>query len=114
MRPDRLDLADIGAIPVTLKRDLVERPDDFQCADVARYLATRTTGTTGRPADPAAVWSPRVRDVFAEVMGSSQGPQHLRGAQGLCEEDRPVCGARSVPPHDTRHEVGLRCQARSR
>src|SRR5215510_11113942 len=36
VRPNSLDLASLGAIPVTLKRDLVERPDDFQCADVAR------------------------------------------------------------------------------
>src|SRR5262249_10842378 len=34
VRPNRLDLAGLGAIPVTLKHDLVERPDDFQCADV--------------------------------------------------------------------------------
>jgi phenylacetate-CoA ligase len=56
VRPDKLDVAGLGAIPVTVKRDLVERPDDFQCADVAPYLATRTTGTTGRPAE---IWLSR-------------------------------------------------------
>jgi phenylacetate-coenzyme A ligase PaaK-like adenylate-forming protein len=56
VRPDRLEVAKLGAIPVTVKRDLVERPDDFRCADVAPYLATRTTGTTGRPAE---IWLSR-------------------------------------------------------
>ena len=52
----KLDLEGLTAIPVTLKRDLIERADDFQCADVSRYLATRTTGTTGRPAE---IWMSR-------------------------------------------------------
>ncbi|MFF4365107.1 phenylacetate--CoA ligase family protein [Streptomyces sp. NPDC001594] len=34
-------------IPVTRKADLIERPADFLCS--APYLATQTTGTTGRP-----------------------------------------------------------------
>jgi phenylacetate-CoA ligase len=55
-RPDRLKVAGLGAIPVTVKRDLTERGEDFQCADVPRYLATRTTGTTGRPAE---IWLSR-------------------------------------------------------
>lgn len=56
VRPDKLDVEGLGAIPVTVKRDLVERPDDFQCRDVTPYLATRTTGTTGQPAE---VWLSR-------------------------------------------------------
>jgi len=56
VRPDKLDVAGLDAVPVTVKHDLVERPEDFQCADVPRYLATRTTGTTGRPAE---VWLSR-------------------------------------------------------
>lgn len=47
--PDRLDAAGLAAIPVTVKGDLVRQPDDFQCDDTLRYLATRTTGTTGTP-----------------------------------------------------------------
>jgi phenylacetate-coenzyme A ligase PaaK-like adenylate-forming protein len=49
--PEQLDVAGLGAIPVTTKRDLIERPGDFRCADVAGFLSTRTTGTTGQPAE---------------------------------------------------------------
>jgi phenylacetate-coenzyme A ligase PaaK-like adenylate-forming protein len=49
--PGELDVAGLHAIPVTTKRDLIERPGDFRCADVAGQLTTRTTGTTGRPAE---------------------------------------------------------------
>ena len=54
--PRRLDLVGLRAVPVTTKRDLIERPDDFQCGDVAAHLATCTTGTTGRPAE---IWLSR-------------------------------------------------------
>jgi len=54
--PDKLDAESLATIPVTVKGDLVRQPDDFQCADVQRYLATRTTGTTGRPAE---IWLSR-------------------------------------------------------
>jgi len=70
VRPERLDLAGLGAIPVTLKRDLVERQDDFQCADVARYLATRTTGTTGRPAE---IWVSRYEMELWPALGALAG-----------------------------------------
>jgi phenylacetate-CoA ligase len=56
VRPDRLEVAGLGAIPVTVKSDLVARPAEFQCGDVARHLSTRTTGTTGRPAE---IWLSR-------------------------------------------------------
>ena len=46
----------LRAIPVTTKRDLIERPGDFVCTDAERYLSTRTTGTTGRPAE---IWLSR-------------------------------------------------------
>jgi len=72
--PERLDLTGLGAIPVTLKQDLVERPDDFQCADVARYLATRTTGTTGRPAE---IWLSRYEMELWPALGALAGV--LRG-----------------------------------
>ncbi|GIH14299.1 phenylacetate--CoA ligase family protein [Rugosimonospora africana] len=72
--PARLDLDGLGAIPVTLKRDLVERADDFQCADVARYLATRTTGTTGRPAE---IWLSRYEMELWPALGALAGV--LRG-----------------------------------
>jgi phenylacetate-coenzyme A ligase PaaK-like adenylate-forming protein len=51
-----IDVAGLSTIPVTTKRDLTERSDDFQCTDVERYLSTRTTGTTGQPAE---IWLSR-------------------------------------------------------
>jgi phenylacetate-coenzyme A ligase PaaK-like adenylate-forming protein len=54
--PDTIDVEVLRTIPVTVKRDLIERQRDFQCADVAPYLTTRTTGTTGRPAE---IWISR-------------------------------------------------------
>ena len=53
---DQLDVAGLRAIPVTTKHDLAERAADFRCTDVAGYLSTRTTGTTGRPAE---IWMSR-------------------------------------------------------
>jgi len=52
----KLDVAGLRTIPVTVRADLIERPEDFRCTDVPAYLATRTTGTTGRPAE---VWLSR-------------------------------------------------------
>jgi phenylacetate-coenzyme A ligase PaaK-like adenylate-forming protein len=74
VQPNLLDPTGLGAVPVTLKRDLVERPDDFQCADVARFLATRTTGTTGRPAE---IWLSRYEMELWPALGALAGV--LRG-----------------------------------
>ena len=49
--PGKLDPAALAKIPVTVKADLIRRIEDFRCADAPRHLATRTTGTTGRPAE---------------------------------------------------------------
>ena len=54
--PRKLDLAGLAAVPVTVKADLIRQPADFLCADAPPHLATRTTGTTGRPAE---VWLSR-------------------------------------------------------
>jgi phenylacetate-coenzyme A ligase PaaK-like adenylate-forming protein len=51
--PEKLDVDGLRALPVTVKRDLIERQRDFQCSGVTPQLATRTTGTTGRPAEIA-------------------------------------------------------------
>ena len=75
--PDRLDVAGLASIPVTVKRDLVERPDDFRCADVAPYLTTRTTGTTGRPAE---IWLSRYEVDLWSALGGLAGV--LRGEIG--------------------------------
>ncbi|MFJ7203656.1 phenylacetate--CoA ligase family protein [Streptomyces sp. NPDC098789] len=44
---DALTVETLTSIPVTRKADLIERPDEFLCSPP--YLATQTTGTTGRP-----------------------------------------------------------------
>ncbi|MDQ3896670.1 MAG: AMP-binding protein [Actinomycetota bacterium] len=63
----RIDLAAMRRIPVTTKRDLIERPRDFLCADVAPHLATRTTGTTGRPAE---IWLSRYEMELWPALGA--------------------------------------------
>ncbi len=65
--PAELDVAALRAIPVTTKRDLVGRPADFLCAGVTPYLATRTTGTTGRPAE---VWLSRYEMELWPALGA--------------------------------------------
>jgi phenylacetate-coenzyme A ligase PaaK-like adenylate-forming protein len=65
--PRRLDLDRLRAVPVTLKRDLIEQSDDFQCVGAPRYLATRTTGTTGRPAE---IWMSRYEMELWPALGT--------------------------------------------
>ena len=65
--PGRLDVAGLQAIPVTTKRDLIERQGDFLCTDVARHLTTRTTGTTGRPAE---IWLSRYETELWPALGA--------------------------------------------
>jgi len=67
VRPAELDVAGLPAIPVTTKRDLIERPADFRCADVAGQLTTRTTGTTGRPAE---IWLSRYELELWSALGA--------------------------------------------
>jgi phenylacetate-CoA ligase len=52
----KLDVETLRSIPVTTKQDLIERPGDFLCTDTDVHLTTRTTGTTGRPAE---IWLSR-------------------------------------------------------
>jgi phenylacetate-CoA ligase len=65
--PAKLDVAGLRAIPVTVKADLIEQPRDFRCTDVPAYLATRTTGTTGRPAE---VWLSRYEMELWPALGA--------------------------------------------
>ncbi len=53
---DKLTIDDMPRIPVTGKRTLQEQQQDFIATNVRPYVATRTTGTTGRPAE---VWLSR-------------------------------------------------------
>jgi len=65
--PAKLDIEGLRAIPVTVKADLIERPGDFRCTDVPAFLATRTTGTTGRPAE---VWLSRYEMELWPALGA--------------------------------------------
>jgi phenylacetate-coenzyme A ligase PaaK-like adenylate-forming protein len=65
--PAKLDIAGLRKIPVTVKSELIERPGDFRCTDVPAYLATRTTGTTGRPAE---VWLSRYEMELWPALGA--------------------------------------------
>ncbi len=49
----KLTLSQFKTFPLTTKSDLVSRGTDLLCSGVTPYLSTRTTGTTGRPAE---VW----------------------------------------------------------
>jgi len=62
-----LDVEALQAIPVTTKRDLMEHAADFRCTDVEPFLATRTTGTTGRPAE---VWLSRYEMELWPALGA--------------------------------------------
>jgi len=77
VEPAKLDVKGLQAIPVTTKADLIEHPGDFRCTGVPGYLATRTTGTTGRPAE---VWLSRYEMELWPALGalSSVLRQELR------------------------------------
>ncbi len=56
VRPEALTPEDMPRLPVTLKRDLIARQADFLARGAKPYVSTRTTGTTGKPAE---VWLSR-------------------------------------------------------
>jgi phenylacetate-CoA ligase len=71
--PEELDQERLRSLPVTTKRDLTERPDDFRCADVPGFLATRTTGTTGKPAE---IWLSRYEMELWPALGALASVLH--------------------------------------
>ena len=56
LTPRNLTLESLATVPVTVKADLVDHELDFICRSTTTHLATRTTGTTGRPAE---IWLSR-------------------------------------------------------
>ena len=54
-------------VPVTVKGDLIRQQRDFLCADAPPHLATRTTGTTGRPAE---IWLSRYEMALWPAIGA--------------------------------------------
>lgn len=67
VKADRLNAAGLAAVPVTVKADLLRQPDDFLCSGSARHLATRTTGTTGRPTE---IWLSRYEMELWPALGA--------------------------------------------
>ena len=65
--PAGLHAAGLAGIPVTVKADLIRQQADFLCADAPRQLATRTTGTTGTPAE---VWLSRYEMAMWPALGA--------------------------------------------
>jgi phenylacetate-coenzyme A ligase PaaK-like adenylate-forming protein len=51
INPDTLTLETLSRIPATRKEDLMEQPQAFLCSGVQPAMVTRTTGTTGQPAE---------------------------------------------------------------
>jgi phenylacetate-coenzyme A ligase PaaK-like adenylate-forming protein len=65
--PATLDVAGLQKVPVTVRADLTGQPGDFRCTDVPACLATRTTGTTGHPAE---VWLSRYEMELWPALGA--------------------------------------------
>jgi phenylacetate-coenzyme A ligase PaaK-like adenylate-forming protein len=66
----RLDLDSVRSVPVTTKSELVGRGTDFMCSDSRPYLSTRTTGTTGVPAE---IWMSRYEAELWPAMAALSG-----------------------------------------
>jgi phenylacetate-CoA ligase len=65
------------SIPLTTKADLVRRGPEFRCEDVAPYLSTRTTGTTGKPTEIwASVYEATLWPALAALSGLLRGEIH--------------------------------------
>lgn len=66
----KFGIEDLPKVPVTVKADLLRQQADFLCADVDRHLATRTTGTTGNPAE---IWLSRYETTMWPALGALTG-----------------------------------------
>lgn len=68
--PEQLTVDHMASLPVTLKRDLIATPADFVTTNSTPHLSTRTTGTTGRPAE---VWLSRYELSLWPAMAALSG-----------------------------------------
>ena len=66
----QLTVETLRKVPVTVKLDLIQRQAEFRCADAPPYLTTRTTGTTGRPAE---IWLSRYEVELWSSLGALSG-----------------------------------------
>jgi phenylacetate-coenzyme A ligase PaaK-like adenylate-forming protein len=65
--PRKLEVGHLDQVPVTVKADLTQHANEFLCQESQRYLATRTTGTTGKPTE---VWLSRYEMSLWPAMGA--------------------------------------------
>ncbi len=75
--PQKLTVDQMAGVPVTVKGDLTAAPSDFITDGSQPYVSTRTTGTTGRPAE---VWLSRYELELWPAMAALSGL--LRGELG--------------------------------
>jgi phenylacetate-coenzyme A ligase PaaK-like adenylate-forming protein len=70
VRPESLTVDSLSAVPLTRKADLVARGRDFLCDGSVPVMSTRTTGSTGAPAE---IWMSRYESelwpAFAALSG---------------------------------------------
>jgi phenylacetate-CoA ligase len=66
----KLELAALHELPVTTKADLIAYQQQFLCRGSEPYLTTRTTGTTGQPAE---VWLSRYEAELWPAMAGLSG-----------------------------------------
>jgi phenylacetate-CoA ligase len=105
----KVELEAIAAIAPTTKADLVDRPADLLCRDTAPYLSTRTTGTTGRPAE---VWMSRYEAELWPAMAALSGLLRNEINQTDCLQINLSSRATAAVQHDL--EVCRLVGARSR
>lgn len=70
INPEKLTVADMPGIPVTLKSMLQEQQQDFITTNTQPYVATRTTGTTGQPTE---IWLSRYEIELWPALGALSG-----------------------------------------
>ena len=68
--PSGLTVDQMADLPVTLKRDLIATPAEFVATGSTPHLSTRTTGTTGRPAE---IWLSRYELALWPAMAALSG-----------------------------------------
>jgi phenylacetate-CoA ligase len=66
----KLTLEQLRTIPLTTKADLVSHAAQMLCDDASPYLSTRTTGTTGRPAE---IWMSAYESRLWPALGALSG-----------------------------------------
>ena len=107
--PRKPDLAAITNVAVTTKADIVEHAAQFICSDSSPYLSTRTTGTTGKPAE---VWMSRYEAELWPALAALSGLLRNEINHGDCLQINLSSRATAAVQHDL--EVCRLVGARSR